>query len=402
MRDTLARGSGRGALLQGAVAALQAAGSTGNLDLREDDRVPSRRFAVITIVAWSVIALVSAAEMYAYALRSPQPITMWHALAIHAPSWAVFALATRPVVVLSRRFALDWPLRARAIAAHVAACAATSLAFATAYTGAVHAFPREPPPPLTPREIWDHVVSWAPFLLMAYASLVGIGHALAYADRVRREQVEKAALATQLAEAQLGALRMQLQPHFLFNALNSIAMLIRDGDPARAVDMIALLGDLLRALLRTSSDIEAPFASELALLHGYLDIEQIRFGDRLRVAWHVDERTAQALVPPLILQPLVENALRHGLWPTNDGGELAITAWCDGATLELEVRDQGVGLAADFDLARTTGVGLANVRARLERMYGDAAALDIAAAGARGVRVRLRLPFRLEPGARDA
>jgi len=364
--------------------------------------VQSRRFAVITIVAWSVIALVSAAEMYAYGQRSPPPISMWHALAIHIPGWAVFALATRPVVALSRRFALDWPLRARSIAVHVAACAATAFAFSTAYTGAIHAFPRERSAALAPREIWDHVVSWGPFLLMAYASLVGIGHALAYAERVRREQVEKAALATQLAEAQLGALRMQLQPHFLFNALNSIAMLIRDGDPARAVDMIALLGDLLRALLRTSSDIESPFAIELALLHSYLDIEQIRFGDRLRVAWHVDERTAQALVPPLILQPLVENALRHGLWPTNEGGELAITARCDGATLELEVRDQGVGLAADFDLARTTGVGLANVRARLERMYGDSAALDIAAAGARGVRARLRLPFRIEPGAHDA
>src|SRR4029079_18616205 len=143
MRDTLAHGSEPGAQLQRAVAALQAAGSTGNLDLREDGGVQSRRFAVTTIVAWSVIALVSAAEMYAYAQRSPPPISMWHALAIHIPGWAVFALATRPVVALSRRFALDWPLRARAIAVHVAACAAAPFAFSIAYTGAIHAFPRE-------------------------------------------------------------------------------------------------------------------------------------------------------------------------------------------------------------------------------------------------------------------
>jgi LytS/YehU family sensor histidine kinase len=237
---------------------------------------------------------------------------------------------------------------------------------------------------------------------MAYASLVGIGHALEYAERVRDEQAEKAALQTQLVEAQLGALRMQLQPHFLFNTLNGVAMLIRGGDPARAVEMIALLGEVLRGLLRTSWDLEAPLASELQLLRKYLEIEQIRFGDRLRVAWHVDDHVTSALVPPLILQPVVENALRHGLWPRTEGGALTIAARSAGSELELEVIDQGVGLAPDFDPDRSTGVGLSNVRARLAQMYGPDAGLEVAAGAACGVRVRLHLPYRVALQARSA
>jgi LytS/YehU family sensor histidine kinase len=293
---------------------------------------------------------------------------------------------------------LTWPIRIHALAAHLAACVTTAAAFTLAYTAAVHAFPFRPGKGETlPRELWGYLVSWAAVLLMAYASLIGIGHALAYAERVRHEQAEKAALQTQLVEAQLGALRMQLQPHFLFNTLNGVAMLIRGGDPARAVEMIALLGDVLRGLLRTSSDLEAPLASELQLLRNYLEIEQIRFGDRLRVAWHVDDDVTSALVPPLILQPVVENALRHGLWPRTEGGELTVAARRAGAELELEVVDQGVGLAPGFDLDRTTGVGLANVRARLAQMYGADAGLDITAGAAGGVRVRLHFPCRIAP-----
>ncbi|HEX3758217.1 MAG TPA: histidine kinase [Kofleriaceae bacterium] len=361
----------------------------------------ARRYAIITIIAWSVITLVSASEHLLYVQRTASLAEFGHSVLIQVPGWLVWGLATAPIVRLSRRLPLTWPIRPRALAAHVAAWIATAAAFVVAYTAVVHAFPFRPGKgdPL-PRELWGYLVSWAPVLLMAYASLVGIGHALAYAERVRHEQAEKAALGTQLIEAQLGALRMQLQPHFLFNTLNGIAMLIRGGDPGRAVEMIALLGEVLRGLLRTSSDLEAPLASELQLLRTYLEIEQIRFGDRLRVAWHVDDQVTGALVPPLILQPVVENALRHGLWPRTEGGALAIAARRDGAGLELEVSDQGVGLAPGFDPDRSTGVGLANVRARLARMYGADAGLEVAAGDACGVRVRLRLPYRIaRPGA---
>jgi two-component system LytT family sensor kinase len=369
--------------------------------------VGARRFAIITAIAWSVITLVSASEHLLYVQRTASLIEFGHSVVIQAPGWATWAVATAPIVRLSRRFPLTWPIRIHALAAHVAACLTTAAAFTVAYTAAVHAFPFRPGNGETlPREMWGYLVSWAAVLLMAYASLIGIGHALAYAERIRHEQAEKAALQTQLVEAQLGALRMQLQPHFLFNTLNGVAMLIRSGDPGRAVEMIALLGEVLRGLLRTSSELEAPLASELQLLRKYLEIEQIRFGDRLRVTWDVDDHVTSALVPPLILQPVVENALRHGLWPRTEGGALAIAARGAGAELELEVIDQGVGLTPGFDPDRSTGVGLANVRARLARMYGANAELEVTAGAACGVRVRLRLPYRIarpaEPARPDA
>jgi len=365
-------------------------------DPRHSRSVRYRRFALITTIAWSVITIVSASEQFLYAQRTGSLIAFGHALVVQAPGWAVWGLATAPVIRLSRRFPLAWPLRLRAVAAHVAACLTIAAAFNLAYTAMVHAFPSRLGKTATLlRELWNHLVGWAPFLLMAYASLVAIGHALEYAERVRHEQAEKAALETQLVEAQLSALRMQLQPHFLFNTLNGVAMLIRSGDPARAVEMIALLGEVLRGLLRTSWDLEAPLASELQLLRKYLEIEQIRFGDRLRVTWDVDDHVTSALVPPLILQPVVENALRHGLWPRTEGGALAIAARRAGSELELEVIDQGVGLAPGFDPDRSTGVGLSNVRARLARMYGPDAGLEVAAGAACGVRVRLHLPYRV-------
>ena len=301
---------------------------------------------MITIAAWSVIAVGSTVETYLYTLRTSDPASFAWLLASQVPGWGMWALATGPIVALSRRFTFDWPLQPRSVAVHAAACFVAAAAFAVIATLANLAFPWKPGvhPPL-PVMLWQTFLGWSVFMLMAYASIVGVGHALEYAHRVRREQTEKAVLATHLVEAQLGALRMQLQPHFLFNTLNSVAMLIRSADHARAVEMIALLGDVLRSLLRSSSDLESTLAAELDFLRRYLEIEQVRFGDRLQVRWSIAEDTSAALVPPLILQPLVENALRHGLWPHPDGGELAIVARRIGAELELEVIDEGVGLA---------------------------------------------------------
>jgi two-component system, LytTR family, sensor kinase len=183
---------------------------------------------------------------------------------------------------------------------------------------------------------------------------------------------------------------MQLNPHFFFNTLHTIGALIRDGNHGGAVDMIERLGDVLRRVLRTDGDLEAPLRDEIEFLRKYLEIEQVRFGDRLRVVWQLDPESESAPVPQLILQPLVENALRHGLSRRARPGSLTITAQVRSAQLELVVTDDGVGLPAD----PREGVGLANVRARLNQMYGDAARLSLAPGEQGGVTARIVLPLR--------
>jgi len=203
-----------------------------------------------------------------------------------------------------------------------------------------------------------------------------------------RELVELA------ATAQLAALRAQINPHFLFNSLNSIAQLIR-ADPDRAEACVERLAEMFRYVLRYGEKDFVPLAEELEMARAYLDIERARFGDRLRVETHVDPPSLQHLIPNLILQPLVENAVRHGLSRKRGGGTVRIDARLADGCLELSVGDDGLGMP-DTALERVYehGIGLRNLRDRLERLYGPAHRPQITSAPGSGTRVRLRLPVR--------
>jgi hypothetical protein len=215
------------------------------------------------------------------------------------------------------------------------------------------------------------------------------------AERVgRARELREAQLQEEVSRAQLDALRMQLQPHFLFNTLNSAAALVED-DVAGGQRMIARLSDFLRATLTTAEHRDVPLRDELRLLDTYVQIEQIRFGDRLRVVYDVGAEAEEALVPNLILQPLVENAIRHGIQPSLHGGTVTVRARRDGASLVLEVVDDGVGLDVAGGGARGTGTGLANTELRLRRRYGSAASLEVRRQAPSGTAVVQRLPFHL-------
>jgi LytS/YehU family sensor histidine kinase len=202
------------------------------------------------------------------------------------------------------------------------------------------------------------------------------------------ERVRNAQLANQLAQSQLQALRMQLQPHFLFNTLNAISALTI-ADPPQAKLMIARLSDFLRLTLEERHAQQIPLSREMQFLESYLGIQQVRFQDRL--VTHVDMGdTGRAMVPSLVLQPLVENALRHGLLAKTDGGELRISARRVDDELHLRVEDDGLGLPAD---GAVEGVGLSNTRERLKAMFGDKATMDLSRRIDGGTRVELRLPF---------
>jgi sensor histidine kinase YesM len=244
-------------------------------------------------------------------------------------------------------------------------------------------------------------------------------NALDYYQSFRVAEVKASELRAQLAQAQLRALKMQLHPHFLFNTLNSIsALLHRDAEAAD--QMVARLGDFLRLTLENSGDQEVTLEQELEFLRCYLEIEIVRFHDRLSVETEIEPQTLQARVPNLILQPLVENAIRHGISRQSAPGRLAIRAARREGRLLLQVEDNGPGLSliseggaiAPVAATHTTatpartltgGVGLANTRARLQHLYGAEHRLELTRATPRGMLVTLEIPFQLEaaPGWAD-
>ena len=187
---------------------------------------------------------------------------------------------------------------------------------------------------------------------------------------------------------------MQLQPHFLFNSLHSIASLARAGDNAGVVRLIAGFSDILRHLL-SSGERRLPLREELDLVERYLEIQRVRFADRLDVSIDLEPDAADARVPLLIVQPLVENALRHGLSSRVEPGAVRVHAWRDNGATRIDVDDTGVGLPPDWSLASTPGTGLRNLASRLKAEFGDAASLQVSAGPDGGVRATVRVPYSL-------
>ena len=228
--------------------------------------------------------------------------------------------------------------------------------------------------------------------LTIYWTTLVVAHALYYYRGVRIGEAQTARLTAQLAQAQLQALKMQIHPHFLFNTLNSIAALLHK-DVEAADRMIARLGDFLRLTLKSSDSQLIDFEQELKFLKCYLDIEHIRFQDRLTVELDIDPHVLTAMVPNLILQPIVENAVRHGVARQTYPGHIAIRARRDGNRLIMRVEDNGPGLRVN---SNGSGIGISNTRARLEQFYGTDFSFQIANSAERGASVTLDIPAQIE------
>ncbi len=233
--------------------------------------------------------------------------------------------------------------------------------------------------------------AFAPIIPTVLLALIGYHQ---YWRRVLFLQHRERELVELAATAQLAALRAQINPHFLFNSLNSIAQLIRT-DPDRAEACVERLAEMFRYVLRHREEDFVPLADELEMARAYLDIEHARFGDRLRLETHIDSPSLHQLIPSLVLQPLVENAVKHGLSRKRGGGTVRIDAALTDGCLELSIGDDGLGMpAAALERVYERGIGLRNLRDRLERLYGPAHLPEITSAPGSGTRVRLRLPVR--------
>jgi signal transduction histidine kinase len=315
----------------------------------------------------------------------------WQDLVFQGGEWLFLGALTPIAYVLAKRFPFRRERWRRTLAAHAVGALVLCLGWASLglLLGLVlRRYPAEGP---LPRAYLSWILTTVPWSVFMYFAVLGCVYAFTYFLAAREREAQRARLAAQLAEAKLGALRMQLNPHFLFNSLNAIAVLVRDQQTRDASRMLELLAGVLRQVLHAETRQEVALEEELRFVEQYLAIEQVRFSDRLQVRWSVDPAVRDALVPELILQPLVENAIRHGVAKRTELGTIEIAARVSEGDLVLSVQDDGPGYSPENGDA---GVGLANTRARLETLFGDAGRLQLARGESGGTLATVRLPLR--------
>lgn len=347
---------------------------------------PARAATLIVVALCAGLAVVSALQLYVARLASDEPTRLADALLYGLAAWIPWAAAAPLVLAAGRRFAFGPGGRLASLAAHLGLFALCYVPFTTGLVYLSLALFGNGER-LTREQLISTVFAGSRTQLgvLLYLGLLGLGAAARTWFALRDRELQASRLEAQAARARLEALASRLQPHFLFNTLHAIGVLVEE-DPARARAMITRLGDLLRDLIGGATEGEVPLREELELLRRYLAIEQVRFADRLRVEVTADPTTLDLPVPRLLLQPLAENALRHGLAPRAAPGTLTVRATRDAGGLEVVVANDGVPLAPH----RPDGVGLATTRERLATRVPPGS-LTLAQCGAL-VEARVRLP----------
>lgn len=347
---------------------------------------------MLVSAAWIVPAILGAVDTLAQRRVWGGPPVPLRSVLFSSGDWLLYALFTPIIFVLSRR----WPLTRPRVARHAAIHVAISLLFCAAWATAGTLLKLAIDPGSFDSGVRKFFVSWVfttlPFGVAVYLAVVGIEHALRYFAESRERATQLARMSEQLTSAKLSALQAQLNPHFLFNSLNTIAVLVRGGDNGRATRVIEHLSEVLRHTLSRSRESEVSLDDELDLVRQYLAVEAARFSDRLRVSLDVPEPLLSAAVPSFALQHLVENAVRHGIARRSDAGRITVTAHRVGDSLELTVEDDGAGVQPAAE--PPDGHGLENTRERLRTLYGDRASLVIAPAPEQGTIARLTIPYR--------
>ena len=350
-------------------------------------------FAVATL-----LGLFSTAQAYRLTSLNPRAridgIELWPLLVLNLVLWYVPASLIAPIFRLAARVRLDSDHWLRALATHALAAVGFSLIHAAIMlTMRVILWPelRTMPAQVALTYAQSNYLRNLDWSLVTYAAVVGLSYALDYYREAQARALKAAYLETSLMEARLKTLQAELHPHFLFNTLHAISTLLHT-DPEAADRMISRLSDLLRLTFDRSGAGSVPLKEELEFLQKYLEIEQIRFQDRLSVRFDIDPETLDVEVPRLILQPLVENAIKHGVAPKSGAGLVQISAKRKADKIWIEVRDNGVGLGKNGRMRFTNGVGLSNTRARLECLYGAGHRLDFND-GNDGLAVEMLIPL---------
>lgn len=339
----------------------------------------SRRLWLWSIAIWSGIGLFDASQTV-FVMRAQGMHHYWTRLFLmDLFSWLPWMLATPLVLRLTRRYPPAQWRQVSTWSVHVVACAAIGVvysAWVALWEVSLNPWATMPGPgafgQLWSNRFYGGLLSFA----ILYSLIVLARHMLDSRAQLARQQTETARLNEQLSKAQLNALRRQIEPHFLFNTLNAISGLVREKRNDAAVSMIARLSDFLRRVVQDSGRQQVPLAEELDFTQKYLEIQQARFAERLQFSLDVPAELLPAQVPSLILQPMVENAVKHGIAQRMQGGTISITASRNNGTLTLRVYNDGPSLPAEWE-KNEAGIGIANVRTRLQSLYGSTFELSL-------------------------
>ena len=344
-------------------------------------------------------AMLEAGQAYLGNASLGRPIPWSSAIGRTLPSWLVLAALTPEILWLADRFRLERPLLHRSIPVHAVAAVAFTLLHlgGTMLVGVMRSGQYE----FFTIGLRKMLTTYFALDVVCYAAIVGMRHALRYRREARTRELAASRLEASLTEAKLQSLRGQLNPHFLFNTLNAISVMALKGEQENVVQMLGTLSDLLRVSIDERLPQEVPLADELDFLDRYLEIQRIRFADRLTVRREIDPTALDALVPSMLLQPIVENAMVHGITATRGPGELGLRAFRENGTLTLEVSDTGPGFMPRDATNCGDGIGLSNTRQRLEQMYGARHALTLGRSHGGGGLVTISIPLRRAGGAAD-
>jgi two-component system, LytTR family, sensor kinase len=352
-------------------------------------RFRSSMYAVAGVAG--VLTVLEVTQTYVHLSAAGEAITPGAAALLAGPIWLLWAALAPVVFLVSSHLPLEAGVRGRSLLLHLLVALSLSTLHTLLYVPLMmlSGMPEQ----------WGvgfgaatrkYLLVRTHLNLLGYAAIAGVYYGMELRRRARSRELLAAELQTSLTRAKLDALRMQLNPHFLFNAMHVVSTLILRGENTAANRVLGRLAELLRASLDGAESHEVVLRRELEWLERYLEIERVRFSDRLSIQIHVPESLLDATVPFLVLQPLVENAMRHGIGSRVEGGCVRVEARCRDETLELEVWNDGPGLPP----GHVEGVGLTNTRARLAQLYGETGSLTLRSAPQGGVSAVVSLPYR--------
>jgi sensor histidine kinase YesM len=354
-------------------------------------KTPGWQKVILALIGWTFFAFFYTAQVVVARAYLGRPLDFVNALSLWLICAAVWFAATPFILWLARRFPLDREHWIRNTLFHLLIGSITSVVLLAVYQSIALLFGFAGTQTF-PQAFRSLLVNSFHSEVLTYWMVIGLSHAIDYYRKYRERELRAAQLETKLAQAQLDALKMQLHPHFLFNTLNSISVLMGE-DVSAARRMLTRLSELLRASLENAGMQEVPLQEELEFLRNYLEIEQTRFQDRLTVQMEIEPGVLDARVPNFILQPLVENAIRHGIAPQARPGLVEVRAERENGMVRLQVRDNGAGLKQESKHL-LKGIGLGNTKARLEQLYNSEHRFEMREPQTGGFEVTIAIPFR--------